>query len=377
MATKEQLIARWEQEPGKSILAKVNAFLKGQEPPNKYAKQAEPEQEEVIVEVSPKDIEPISSEDIDRWLEIIYSAEDSKKTLDSIRKEVRYPEKLSSLLEGLPYREEVPEGKDLRGALLGSAEKFDFQGYDFSYAQISSFSYCNLSHARFDYTYNIISLSSILDGASFRNANLRKSHLDESQIRNACFDGADLMSVRFTDSDLTGSSFRNAKCMRASFSGANLVGCDFRGANLIDASFHHTKLDKTTDLRGANLINARFEELRDNEGHLRAASVDLRQATYDETTRFGKDPLLEDLGEIYLTQYVLTNTGYGEGVFSGHLNQLLTNLANDLRKRYRPNAISELIETLPQEEKEFLLYVLNQTYRYQSTIDPFDRNVTT
>ena len=134
-----------------------------------------------------------------------------------------------ALLEGLPYREEVPNGRDLRGRDFGGGTELDFSDTDFSYATcIGSFMRCNLSRARFDEANGErVIIGNNLDGAFFRKAKLHKAFLAVATARGCCFDNADLRGASFERSDLAGSTFRNAKCTGVVFVGANLVGCDF------------------------------------------------------------------------------------------------------------------------------------------------------
>ncbi|MCC7084264.1 MAG: pentapeptide repeat-containing protein [Pirellulales bacterium] len=204
----------------------------------------------------------------------------------------RSSEEIFKLLEGLPYRDEVPYGRDLRGAdFLGSRE-MDFSDTDFSYStRVGSFYDCNLERARFDESGEAISLGNVLNGASFRKAKLRSCFMRESQARNCCFDDANVYHMDFKGTDLSGSSFRNANCKGVSFSRSILLNCDFRGANLEEAVFAETVIDKTTDFRGASLINACHDDDYDNAGNFLSHGVDLRLANYDATTKFGTDPL--------------------------------------------------------------------------------------
>lgn len=67
----------------------------------------------------------------------------------------------------------------------------------------------------------------MLDGASFRSANLRQ----------ASFEGASLVNARFDGADLSGASFRNADLTGTTFTGANITGTDLAGATTEGARF--------------------------------------------------------------------------------------------------------------------------------------------
>ena len=100
-----------------------------------------------------------------------------------------------------------------------------------------------------------------------------------------------MYQTSFEGTDLRGSTFRGAMCKGTAFAGTDIRECDFRGAILEEASFIDAKIDKTTDFRGASLINAYHNDNYDKARNLVGRGVDLRQATYDETTKFGQDPL--------------------------------------------------------------------------------------
>src|SRR5438094_334613 len=59
-------------------------------------------------------------------------------------------QELVKLLDGLPFRDEVPNGRDLRGINLGNIYQLDFREFDFSYADVGWLYQCNFSHTRLD-----------------------------------------------------------------------------------------------------------------------------------------------------------------------------------------------------------------------------------
>ncbi len=124
---------------------------------------------------------------------------------------------------------------------------------------------------------------------------MRNCFIRNARAHNCCFEGADLRGTSFQNTDLSGSSFRGACCKGATFAGANILGCDFSGANLDEAVFRDNQIDKSTDFRGASLINAFHDDDYDKAGNLRRHGVDLRLATFDETTKFGTDPLMDSI----------------------------------------------------------------------------------
>ncbi|WP_224245484.1 pentapeptide repeat-containing protein [Hyalangium gracile] len=262
----------------------------------------------------------------------------------------REPRELFSLLEGLPFRDEVAGGRDLRGVPLeGGVRGVDFSGWDFSYAKLEfSLVDCDLRGARFDEAVVNGSITNDLRGASFRKANLRGGFFQGVDARNCCFDGAKLMSAGFQGANLEGSSFQGANCNGAIFVGANLVGCNFQGAILDEASLQEVRLDKTTDLRGASLINLFNEDHRDNAGRLLHAGTDWRLATYDETTRSGEDSsaqAIEVLG-------ALVKRLEGEREPRGQrLLELTNQLRGELRQHYQDSWYEQLLARVPADER--------------------------
>ena len=183
-ATRGELVSRWMREPGKTILKQVQAFLDALAPGH-----------------------------------------------------LRRAQELFALLEGLPYRDEVPSGRDLRGASLsGSIYGLELTDCDFSFAQLDlDFVNCVLSGARFDEAQaSGMMLLKDLNRASFRRSRLVDCYFRDAVARECCFDGATLTGSSFAGADLRGSSFLDAKCRRATFTQATLSGCDFRRAIVDD-----------------------------------------------------------------------------------------------------------------------------------------------
>jgi uncharacterized protein YjbI with pentapeptide repeats len=192
-------------------------------------------------------------------------------------------------LGGLPFREEVPGGRDLRGSSFLGASKMDLHETDFSYCHsIDWFQNCNLVRARVEnIRRSFYSVRGHLVETSFQRTRLQKTWLNDSRFERCDFAKADLRSAIFRGSDLRGSIFRDANCEGADFQECNVIGCDFRGANLSEAMFRAVTIDETADLRGAKLFDLVNEELRDYAGSLVLPGTDWRQATYDETTVTG------------------------------------------------------------------------------------------
>jgi uncharacterized protein YjbI with pentapeptide repeats len=235
MTGRNALVARWSDEPGRTILERLHAFFADTQMPGHGRDSTE----------------------------------------------------LFALLDGLPYRDEVERGRDLRGAPLGGGTRdLDLRNCDFRYAKLTlNLVSCDLSGAVFDDARAGDSiLLDCLDGASFARAKLGGTFFKGAHARQCCFDNAMLARASFEGADLLGSTFRNADCKRSKFLRANIVGCDLRGAILDGAVLQELELDDTTDLRGASLVNVHDGELRDRAGNVVARATDWARARVDATT---------------------------------------------------------------------------------------------
>ncbi len=188
-------------------------------------------------------------------------------------------DELFKLLDNLPFRDEIANGRDFR-ALNMAAREIDLSNSNFAHGQITYFYFCNLAGSVFDgCTGERASFHSNIASCSFIGAKLRSCYFSDSVATKCDFSRARLRDCSFQKTDLRGSIFRDADCRGAQFAGANLLGCDFRGANLAEAVFCDVVLDKSTDFRGANLSNVNTSDWRDNQGNLTRKGVDLSLAT--------------------------------------------------------------------------------------------------
>jgi len=273
----------------------------------------------------------------------------------------RSSEELFRLLDGLPFRCEVPSGRDLRGSDCAGGVEMDFSNTDFSYSvEIGHLLQCDLTNARFDeLSCRSGNFGDALCGASFRKAKLRSCFLMKSDARNCCFDGANLYHTRFDDTDLSGSSFRGANCKGVCFFGCNLLGCDFRGANLGETVLQSTKIDKSTDIRGANLINAYYESQFNNQGHLVGRGVDPQLATFDPTTKFLQDPNLHTIE--YLEQ--ATEIARKEHSVDGdRIAALMGRLKEQLRTRHSEEWEDDLVSQLDDRQRDLYQEIKERTF---------------
>ena|SRR2546426_622873 len=241
MTTKKDLVGRWSHEPGRTILERAHGFFRETQMPGHGRDAVE----------------------------------------------------LFALLDGLPFRDEVPSGRDFRGGSLGGGTRdLDLRDSDFSYANLTlNLVNCNLTGARFNEVAGGDGMIlDCLDNASFMRAKLNRTFFQGAHAHRCGFDEASLVGASFEGADLTGSSFRNADCRRAKFLRANLAGCDMRGARLDEAVFQEATLDEATDLRGASLVNVYDRDLRDRGGNVVARATDWRRAQVDATTVHRSDP---------------------------------------------------------------------------------------
>jgi len=193
------------------------------------------------------------------------------------------------LVKELPYRDEIANGRDLRGIpWIGGHNEWDFSHTDFSFLYADGefrFTECSLDGAIFDggqVHFDFLR-------CTLRKVRFRKVHFRRGFWAGDCFDcdftKAKLKKAHFFErSDLRGSSFVDGDLSWASMAGCDLRGCDFRGATLAGAAIQESVIDKTTDFRGANLVGLSWTDLRDNFGNLFKHGSDWRQGTYDSTT---------------------------------------------------------------------------------------------
>jgi len=265
------------------------------------------------------------------------------------------------MLKGLPFRQEVPGGKDLRGADFAGGADMDFSGWDFSLGFVGPFHRCNLSHARFEgATADNAGFHNILNFANFRGVKFRRCYFMNSQAQHCCFDKARLFEAAFQDADLSGSKFVEADCHGASFFGANLKGCDFRGCNLEGAVLQNISIDEKTDIRGACLVNAFYKDQYDTSGKLFGRGTDFRIAKLDATTKFGTDEAAMWKGLLDAALVVLKKDAPPE---SRRIMELLTDAKKRLGKESWEDLLNEIYSKLTEEEGDVFDGIMEDAYR--------------
>jgi uncharacterized protein YjbI with pentapeptide repeats len=198
---------------------------------------------------------------------------------------------LYGLLVGLPLRDEVPGGRDLRGSSFAGARNLDLAGADLSYCgQLGSLDACDLRGAKLDGAKLSFSLKGQFVEARFVGARLVGTYAQGSTFARCDFAGANLKNLHWAGADLRGSSFVDANLEGADLQRCDVRGCDFRRAKLDRAMFRQVTLDATTDLRGASLRGLVHDDHRDNAGTLVLRGTDWRQATWDASTQSADAP---------------------------------------------------------------------------------------
>ena len=101
--------------------------------------------------------------------------------------------------------------------------------------------------------------TSILDGADFREATLRRARFSEASLRGAMFDDCNLANAVFDDADLERAMLMHANLLRVTFDRANLTHARLDGSNLFEAGLWETRLAGAT-YAGANVKRTRLAQ---------------------------------------------------------------------------------------------------------------------
>ena len=101
--------------------------------------------------------------------------------------------------------------------------------------------------------------TSILDGADFREATLRRAQFSEASLRGAMFDDCNLANAVFDDADLERAMLMHANLLRVTFDRANLTNARLDGSNLFEAGLWETRLEGAT-YAGANVKRTRLAQ---------------------------------------------------------------------------------------------------------------------
>lgn len=270
---------------------------------------------------------------------------------------------LFQLLDGLPFLDEVPNGRDFRGSDCVGGRDLDLSDSDFSYApHVGSFIRCNLSGCKFDDSRKESGqLSSCtLVNSSFRNVRFRSTSFDECDARSACFDEAWLYHANFIGANLQGATFRGADLKRACFVGTNLAGCDFRGANMQEVVLNNVQVDAATDFRGSNLVNAYLGDHVNKAGELIGRGIDLKTVKIDATTRLGKDPRLETLE---ILDAALEVSRDRRDIEAMRVRQAVQRVLTEIQKEYFDDWYDRVISYLAPEELVAHDEIMDEAFR--------------
>ena len=190
--------------------------------------------------------------------------------------------------------------------------------------------------------YYQVGLETNLQGADFRDADLRGADFGHAQLNGADFRGADLRGARFTTAnfegaDLTGAtigdahfqecSFERAQLAGLDFSLATLNGCFFPGANLDDVVLQGVRNDLgwRRDMAGASLRNVDLSGMDFSLASL--SGVDLTNANLE-----GVNFEQADLAGANLTGARLDGVYWEAAILDGVVGVEDTNL-QDIRAR--------------------------------------------
>jgi uncharacterized protein YjbI with pentapeptide repeats len=265
-------------------------------------------------------------------------------------------------LKDLPFKDEVENGRDLRGIHLeGGVRSLDLRACDFTFSSLEvNFIECDLSEAVFNEASIRGIISNMLTNASFTKASLKGADLSQSSAHRCTFDEADLTGAIFDESDLYESSFVRAKCKRSSFFRANIARCSFQGALLEEAVLSGAKLNKDTDFRGASLVNVYDGEHRDRAGRLVAPGVNWRDATYDAGTTYGSDPRRQSLE---LVDAAIEITEMQREPQANWLRGELMETRERLNKRFERDWYDELLRKASASDRPFIHDVFRDAAR--------------
>ena len=188
---------------------------------------------------------------VERW-----RTPDGASRLQAVLAAARNRESWLEALEGLPGRDEVEGGRDLRGATLAGAvlTGADLSGVDLACADLTGarLTRANLTGAHLD--------EAVLAGADLTEAVLARASLIRARLPGARAPRCDLSEAKLAESDLTGIDLSGAVLWRADLRGARLDGATLPQAQLLSADLTGARLSGAVlteaDLRWAQLPGA-------------------------------------------------------------------------------------------------------------------------
>jgi uncharacterized protein YjbI with pentapeptide repeats len=167
---------------------------------------------------------------------------------------------MKSLIDGMPFVDEVAPALDLRGL------KFEplvwlrcivLDGARFEHSELPAMAASSARRCAFDQcTAKGVRLGGNFAECSFREARLRECDFCGSVLEAADFGGAQLTNCRFVESDCRRANFSGAKMRFVEMPMADLCGANLSGADLTDAVLGKVRFDDSTRMAGAVLTGA-------------------------------------------------------------------------------------------------------------------------
>ena len=208
---------------------------------------------------------------------------DGKHRLKAVLNALREKRPWESILEGFQHVEEVPNGRDLRGARLSGENlcQVDLRETDLAYAVLGG---ANLSRADVrGAIFQGADLSTVLmpdataQKAKFPGARMDLSVFRHTDFTEAYMNGADLRGADMNSAILRRAHLRGTDLSRASLNDAYLDGAVLTGATMLDAWLVAASLQETdlsvTQLFKTNLSHADLAHANLTEADLRGARL--------------------------------------------------------------------------------------------------------
>lgn len=193
---------------------------------------------------------------------------------------------LDGFLEGLPFRDEVPSGVDLRGSSVDGMRRVAFEGLDASHCGALAPVQSSFVECRFVKTGPWHDVWGSFRRCVFTSARMQRVSFVGGPITDCNLDSANLLRAKALRVDFRGSTFRGANLRRVELGECDLRGCDFTDADLTDALLTGSVIDETTIFHGARLISVTTDQ--DWGPPERQSRLDLTIGQFDERTIFEK-----------------------------------------------------------------------------------------
>jgi uncharacterized protein YjbI with pentapeptide repeats len=201
-------------------------------------------------------------------------AEDARRALDPVRvgqRTLRFnglrtlDAALLAQVARLPFADEVKPSIDLRGLHVGTEDpRIGIKSIDLSHVrldyayEIDRIIQCRTDGAILDgvRSYNGMFTDATLTGISFVGASLNGGSFQYSDLSASHLQGAHLVKTDLSKTKCIGTNFLGADMRFADLRHADLSGADLREADLTEANFSAVTFTEQTRLQGANLHGA-------------------------------------------------------------------------------------------------------------------------